>query len=262
LLVELKIFQANRLATHFACVNYQREARATLQNGNGKFSGQASAIRAVIFDYGEVLCQIAPLAQFAPMARILNITPERLVQRYMQNRLDYDRGDLTAEEYWTGFGRENGVALGTAQVEELDRLDCGLWWNLDPQLLDWVARLRAKGIKAGVISNMFIGLARQIRQSAPWLDRFDDYTFSAEIRATKPDPAIYLHSLSQLGVAPHEALFLDDRETNIRGAQAVGMEGLVYANPGRLREELQVWGFGILPEAAAPKEAAPSLKTS
>jgi len=235
-----------------------------LGNGSGKFSGEASAIRAVIFDYGEVLCQIAPREEFAPMARILNITPDRLVERYMQNRLDYDRGDLTAEEYWTGFGRENGVELTSAQVEELDRRDCGLWWNLDPQLLNWTTRLRANGIKAGVISNMFIGLAKQIRKSAPWLDCFDDYTFSAEIRLTKPDPGIYLHSLKQLGVAPHEALFLDDREANIRGAQAVGMEGLVYANPSRLRGDLEAWGFVILPEAepAAQQETAPSPKTS
>lgn len=230
-----------------------------VQNANGKFSGKASAIRAVIFDYGEVLCPIAPLQKFAPMAKILNITPQRLVERYMQNRLDYDRGDVTAAEYWGGFGRENGVALASAHIDELDRRDCDLWWNLDPILLDWVDGLRANGIKAGVISNMFIGLAKQIREKAPWLNRFDDYTFSAEIRATKPDPAIYRHSLQQLGVKASEALFLDDRETNIKGAQAIGMEGLLYSTPARLREDLEAWAFPILP--AASGERVPALKT-
>lgn len=230
-----------------------------MQNESGKFSGEASAIRAVIFDYGEVLCQIAPLEQFAPMAKILKITPRRLVERYMQNRLDYDRGDVTASEYWTGFGRENGVALAPDQIDELDRRDCGLWWNLDPTLLDWVDRLRAKGIKTGVISNMFIGLAKQIRQQAPWLHRFDGYTFSAEIRATKPDPAIYRHSLQQLGVDAGAALFLDDRQTNVKGAQAIGMQGLLYSTPARLREDLKARAFPILPDTST--ERAPVLKT-
>jgi putative hydrolase of the HAD superfamily len=229
-----------------------------VQNRNGKFSGKASAIRAVIFDYGEVLAPIAALDQFAPMAKILNITPQRLVERYMQNRLDYDRGDVTAAEYWGGFGRENGVALASAQIDELDRRDCDLWWNLDPILLDWVDRLRANGIKAGVISNMFIGLAKQIRKQAPWLHRFDDYTFSAEIRATKPDPAIYRHSLQQLGVNANRALFLDDRETNVKGAKAIGMEGLLYLTPARLREDLEAWSFPILP--ATSIERVPALK--
>lgn len=231
-----------------------------MQNQNSKFSGKASGIRAVIFDYGEVLCRIAPLGRFAPMAKLLRITPERLIQRYMQNRLDYDRGDLTAAEYWSGFGQETGVALTPSQIEELDQRDCDLWWNLDPTLLDWVNRLRANGIKAGVISNMFLGLAKQIREKAPWLDRFDDYTFSAEIRATKPDPAIYRHSLEQLGVEASQALFLDDREANIRGAQAIGMEGLLYSTPVRLREDLEAWAFPILPGTSS--ERASVLKTA
>lgn len=231
-----------------------------MQNGKAKFSGKSCSIRAVIFDYGEVLCRLAPLGRFAPIAGILKITPERLVQRYMQNRLDYDRGDLTAAQYWSGFARETGVTLGQSQIEELDRLDCGLWWNLDPQILDWVDRLRDAGIKAGVISNMFIGLARQIRQRAPWLNHFDDYTFSAELRVTKPDPAIYRHSLRQLGVNANQALFLDDRDTNVAGARALGMEGLLYSTVSRLCSDLQTWDFPVLPEAAGERETA--VKTS
>jgi putative hydrolase of the HAD superfamily len=231
-----------------------------LQNGKAKFSGKSSSIRAVIFDYGEVLSRLAPLNRFAPIAGILKITPERLVQGYMQNRLDYDRGDLTAAQYWSGFARETGVTLSDSQVEELDELDCGLWWDLDPEILDWVARLRDGGIKTGVISNMFIGLARQIRQRAPWLDRFDNYTFSAELRVTKPDPAIYRHSLRQLGVNAHEALFLDDREANVAGACALGMEGLLYSTVSRLRSDLQSWGFPVLPRATGERE--PTIKTS
>ena len=203
---------------------------------------------------------MAPFEQFAPMARILNIAPQRLVQRYAQNRLDYDRGDLTASEYWTGFAQESGVTLTDGQVDELNRRDCELWWDLDPELLDWTSRLRANGIKAGVISNMFIGLAKQIRARAPWLNQFDDYTFSAEIRATKPDSAIYRHSLQQLGVDAHEALFLDDRETNVTGARAVGMEGLVYSTPAQLREDLEAWGFPILPGVSS--ERVPAFRTS
>jgi putative hydrolase of the HAD superfamily len=220
---------------------------SVLENRKGKFSGEASAIRAVILDYGDVLCQRAPLEEFAPMAKILNISAEQLVEHYMQNRLPYDRGDVTAVEYWGEFGRETGVLLSNAQIEELDRRDCDLWWRLDPQMVDWVDRLRAGGIKVGVLSNMFLGLAKLIRKKAPWLDRFDGLTLSAEIRRVKPDPEIYEHSLTQLGVAAGEALFLDDRQVNIDGARAVGMEGLLFKTPSQVREDLRVWGFAVLP---------------
>jgi FMN phosphatase YigB (HAD superfamily) len=50
-----------------------------------------------------------------------------------------------------------------------------------------------------------------------------------------------------LGVRPGEALFLDDREINIHGARNLGMEGLVYSTPARLREDLAAWDFQVLP---------------
>jgi putative hydrolase of the HAD superfamily len=222
-------------------------SESMLENRSRKFVGEASAIRAVIFDYGDVLCQRGPLSDFAPMAEILNISAEQLVEHYMQNRLPYDRGDVTAAEYWGEFGREKGVVLSEAQVEELNRRDCDLWWRLDPQMLEWIDRLRAGGIKIGLLSNMFIGLAKLIRKQAPWLDRFDGLTLSAEIRRVKPEPEIYEHSLKQLGVAASEALFLDDRQVNIDGARAVRMEGLLFKTPSQVREDLKAWGFAVLP---------------
>ena len=217
---------------------------------NGKFLGKASAIRAVIFDYGDVLCQRAPAEDFEAMAKIMKITPERLIQRYMQNRLGYDRGDVTPEEYWQEFAGENGTTLSAAEIAEIDERDLDLWWHVDPILMDWTVRLRANCIKAGILSNMFLGMAQKLRRVA-WANHFDDYTLSSEIRVTKPDPAIYLHSAKGLGVSPREALFLDDREVNITGARAVGMEGLLFQDAAHLREDLEEWGFPVLPELQA-----------
>ena len=231
---------------------------------NGKYFHDASGIRAVIFDYGDVLCMRAPLSEFAPMAKILNLTPEGLVERYMQNRLAYDRGDLTLAEYWNGFARETGVTLSNSQLEELGRRDCALWWRLDPELMEWIGRLRTNGIKAGVLSNMFLGLAELIRQGAPrfnkLLDKFDAFTASAEIRETKPHEDSYRHILRQLGVEPRQALFLDDRQTNIDGAHAIGMEALLYTTPAELRRDLEEWNFPVLPGAMFSAETV--LKTS
>jgi putative hydrolase of the HAD superfamily len=220
-----------------------------LEDRKAKFLGSASGIRAVIFDYGDVLCLRAPREKFAPMAAILGITPERLVERYMQNRLAYDRGDVSMEDYWIGFGREEGTEITRAQAAELDRRDCELWWSLDPALMEWIEHLRGRGIKTGILSNMFVNMARKLREEAPWADRFDAYTLSGELRLAKPEPAIYQHAAEQLGVAAAEALFLDDRQVNVDGARAVGMEGLVFSSAAQLRKDLEAWGFHVLPPA-------------
>ena len=218
-----------------------------MEQGNGNRRSEIRNIRAVIFDFGEVLCHRPGHADFAPMAKILRLTPERFVARYLQNRLPYDRGDLTAEQYWRGFAAETGRTLTPEEVADLERGDLTVWWRMDPVLLDWVERLRAGGIRTGVLSNMFIALATELRRSAPWLASFDAHTFSAEIHITKPYPEIYRHNLRQMGVSEEHALFLDDREENVAGARAIGMHGLRYSNVENLTQDLQEWAFPILP---------------
>ena len=228
-----------------------------MEPANSSPATRAHNIRAVIVDFGEVLCLRAPREEFAPMARILRLTPQRFLERYAQNRLDYDRGDLTSEEYWKRFALETGITLNRTEVAELERGDLALWSRMDSVLLDWIQRLRGAGIRIGLISNMFIALACELRRSAEWLKSFDAVTFSSEIRFTKPHPEIYMHSLRHLGVPAADALFLDDLPENVKGAIALGMQGLLYINAKRLAQDLAARGFPILP--ASEDSTAPSV---
>ena len=56
----------------------------------------------------------------------------------------------------------------------------------------------------------------------------------------KPDPEIFRHALALLGGPPPEsAVFLDDCEGNLRGAERIGMRGvLVGRDPRRALVEL------------------------
>ena len=90
-------------------------------------------------------------------------------------------------------------------------------------------------------------MIRYVRQQFRWLSLFDHQTFSAEVGLVKPDPGIYRHSLAGLGVEPEEALFVDDRESNIVGARAVGMFAIQFHSPAQLRDDLTKLGFPVLP---------------
>ena len=62
---------------------------------------------------------------------------------------------------------------------------------------------------------------------------FDVIVDSSAVGMRKPNPAIYLHALDELGGVPAErAVFLDDSPSNVAGAEAVGMHAvLVEADP-------------------------------
>ena len=62
----------------------------------------------------------------------------------------------------------------------------------------------------------------------PLLPYFRCGTASFNARALKPDAAIYEHAVQEHGVSPKEAIFIDDRLPNVRGAEAVGFTGLHY----------------------------------
>jgi len=73
----------------------------------------------------------------------------------------------------------------------------------------------------------------------------------------KPDSAIYEHTLTALVFSATEALFLDDREPNIRAARKLRIHGIQFSSIGQLKKDLEVLGFPILPTAAESSEERP-----
>ena len=211
----------------------------------------SQTISAVILDYGEVLCWRPSSEALVEMAGIFGIDEERFLPIYRSSRNPYDRGDLTAHDYWLEFARRAGVTIHSHQIEKLRRLDVGMWSRVDQEMTEWLARVHSRGIKTAVLSNMQTDMAAYARKNFAWLSHVDHQIFSCEVRAIKPDPAIYEHSLSLLKTVPSEALFVDDREENIQAARAAGIQGILFASVAQLRKDLQELGFPILPGSAA-----------
>ncbi len=206
-----------------------------------------SALKAIIFDYGEVLCLSPTTEDVEGSARILGISTGKFRDLWGRNRDLYDRGDLSPEIYWRTLAEDAGARLDEAQLQELSDRDVAMWSRLNPNMVAWLEALSAAGIKTAVLSNMHIGMVQHARRAFPWLKRVHCVTFSAEIRLIKPDPAIYEHCLRGLGVGPSDSLFIDDREVNIAGARTVGMHAVQFRSTAQLRNELLEAKFPILP---------------
>jgi len=105
-------------------------------------------------------------------------------------------------------------------------------------MVEWLAKLRASGLRVGVLSNMPFEMWEALAPRQTWLDLCDEITLSYELRLGKPEPDIYRHSLERLGLQPHETLFVDDREENVEAAVALGLQAIRFAGIERLRAEL------------------------
>ncbi len=57
---------------------------------------------------------------------------------------------------------------------------------------------------------------------------FEEVYYSQRLGARKPETRAFSHILETHGLNPAETLFVDDNETNIRGAQALGIQTWHY----------------------------------
>lgn len=210
-------------------------------------AGASPQIRAVILDYGEVLCFLPTPDAIARMARIFRIDPHSFMPIYTQSRGPYDRGDLLPEEYWHAFASQAGVSLDRDMIEELRRWDVEMWGRTNDPVVLWLESLHAAGLKTAILSNMPSDMVEYVRRNFAWMKHFDHQIFSAEVRRIKPEPAIYEHSLYALKVPASEILFVDDRDANLEQARAAGMRGIRFQSVHQLRDDLHALGFHVLP---------------
>jgi putative hydrolase of the HAD superfamily len=210
-------------------------------------AASAPKIRAVILDYGEVLCHVPAMDTIECLAAMFRMDPRTFLRIYLETRAPYDRGDWLPEEYWQKFAEQAGVKINADDIEKARQLDLELWGQMNHAMILWAQELHAAGFKTAILSNMPADMAKHMRKNFAWLSHFDHHIFSGEVRSVKPEPAIYQHCINALGVQPTEALFIDDREINLEQARAAGICGIRFQSVEQLREDLQSLGFTILP---------------
>ncbi len=208
-------------------------------------------IRAVVLDYGEVLCHRPSPEALADMAGVFGIDEDKFLPIYRSSRNPYDRGDFTPHAYWAEFARRAGVTIHAHQIENLRRLDMEMWSNVNREMTEWLVLIHSRGFRTAILSNMQTDMAAHVRNNFAWLRHFTHQIFSCEVRSIKPDPAIYKHALSLLETPPSKVLFVDDREENIQAARATGIRGILFESVERFRKDLQELGFPILPASGA-----------
>jgi putative hydrolase of the HAD superfamily len=208
---------------------------------------------AVIFDYGQVLTHPPQAPALRRIAHVFGLRVGDLPEIYAQSRPPYDNGELSPREYWERFALGAGTSIDPDLVEKLRQWDIELWSDVDQRMVDWVRALRATGIKTALLSNMPHDMIDHVRENFAWLSYFDVQVLSAELGIVKPDPPIYQECLDRLGVIARETLFLDDREVNVRGGEAIGLVGLQVRSFSQLRRDLVRLGVTPLPRSSAPR---------
>lgn len=109
--------------------------------------------------------------------------------------------------------------------------------------IELVRELKTRGVQTAALSNTVPLYVDILRGNDVFRD-FNVEVLSCEVGLRKPDPRIYELTLARLGVEPPQAFFTDDNERNIRVAQDLGIEVILFESPVQLRRDLA--GIGLV----------------
>jgi putative hydrolase of the HAD superfamily len=200
--------------------------------------------RAVVLDYGAVLCHEQPAGDLAAMERLAAVAGSRLWAEYWGHREPYDRGELNGAGYWRQIAADLGIHLDDERIAELVAADVASWSHLRTQMLDWAVALRGAGVRVALLSNAPPEL-RDAIERMDWARELDHRTFSCDLGVVKPEPTIYRECLEALRVDAADALLVDDREVNLDGGRRVGLPGVRFTTAPALAAALADSGLPL-----------------
>jgi putative hydrolase of the HAD superfamily len=194
--------------------------------------------RTVIFDYGEVISLSQSAADRETIRALAGVDAEPFWKAYFAHRDGLDQGAGGVCAYWRAIADEVGASWDDARIHELWSADFRSWLSINPQTIEVLADLKAGGTRLALLSNAGPDFGSYFR-CGPLGDFFAACYVSGELNLLKPHAEIYRHVLADLGISAAQAVFVDNRENNVRGAEALGITGHVFTDAGRLRAFLE-----------------------
>jgi putative hydrolase of the HAD superfamily len=194
------------------------------------------AYRAVVFDFfGTLTRSVQRGPQHAELARALGTDPEAMtgvLDRTFRARARGRYGSAEATLQWVieqAGGSPRPAQVAAAVPARVSALKADT--RLRSDAVSVLTALKQRGLATAVVSDCTHELPAFL-PSLPVAPLLDAAIYSVRLGVCKPDPQIYLAACAELGVAPHDCLYVGDGGSHeLTGAAAVGMTPVRLAAP-------------------------------
>lgn len=189
------------------------------------------SIKAIIFDCFGVLYHGA-------RSYVLDQSPDGMRSRVDELFDQADYGLITTAE----FVAQVAEAMGTTTQEVESMLSSQFQRN--EVLVSRLEHLRTS-YKVALLSNVNDTLIHKLFHEDELERFFDVIVMSSSVGMVKPNPEIFELTAHRLSVDPAECIMVDDIPSNIDGARAAGMDGVVCASTSQCLADLRSKGVAI-----------------
>ena len=186
-------------------------------------------IKNLMFDLGGVIMNIDRMNAVRALAAAGMRDPESLLGDYGQKGpfLALERGEISPDEFHQQllpyFDRP-------VTADEIDEAFCQFLTGIPVERLRAIEELKRRGFKIYLLSNTNKVMwdryiLKEFTKDGHDIDYyFDGVITSFDVKAYKPEAAIFKAAVDRYGINPAETLFYDDSRANLDGAAAVGFE--------------------------------------
>jgi epoxide hydrolase-like predicted phosphatase len=196
-------------------------------------------VRAVIFDWGGVMEALPDEAHFAEWEQRLALEPDTLREiLWGEVWQQLSVGAINNDDYVQHIADRLDLPDAGAAGRFVEEFYAGDRFNPEVATAAWALR---DHYKIALLTNASPGQDDLIRErfGLDVYSEFDLYVNSAYVGLRKPDPAIFHLTLDQLGVAPQQAIFVDDSLRNVDSARELGIHTIQFVNPVTSLAELE-----------------------
>ena len=197
-------------------------------------------IKNVIFDVGKVLVEWEPLVAMKKLG--FDDETAKAVAAATTDSPEWDESDRSVGT------DEEILAMLIGNAPEYEKEIRTFWENISLPIYQydyaraWIRELKSKGYGVYILSNYGRWTYQNTTEALSFLEDVDGAVFSYQVHQMKPEPEIYQTLLTKYGLKAEECVFLDDRQVNIDGAKAQGMEGIVFTSYEEAVERLKEYG--------------------
>ncbi len=204
-------------------------------------------VQAVIFDLAGVLVTSEWTPIYKTLAAEIKSTEERAEEIVKPLYRKWRENKITPEGFWEEFTKQAGVQPSDSFIR-------GFWirmyqqWSQDiPETWEIARELAARGVRLALLTNIIepsvaaneeMGRFQRLREMG-----FEALVHSYEVGCGKPCRKMYETVLQRLNLPAEECVYTDDKEKNAAAAAKLGMTGIHFETPQKLREDLLTLGL-------------------
>lgn len=182
-------------------------------------------VEVILFDFGGVLAEEGFREGLLALGEINARDPGAVMEKGFEimHRSGYVTGRVSERVYWQALREQTGIDGSDEKLrrEILDRFIIRTW------MIDLVKRLKAEGIRLGILSDQTNWLD-ELNKQYDFFKYFDHVCNSYHEGKSKRDITLFKDVAARFSVLPEKILFIDDNSGNTERAGRAGLKTILY----------------------------------